>query len=1587
MAKLRSVAGQRRGYQSATKYMDRWPFTDNLKRDYAPPTGLLPYREPAPGFTQNLTASLSFVGSQTKRANKFLSAALSFVGTRTNVGPGQAEVVSTTSFTGVKGAGSLVSSNIAVQANDVLVASASGDGSTITITCSVSDGTTLTRLNITDPERAHSYGTTSTTGNITVTASRGGAGALSLVVTVLRNVTTSGVLKNYTTGTNASQSASVSPSTTGVVVGVGAVRDRSFNDFGSLVADTDTTSGTWSAATGSGTTGGSQATNGYSYQQTKVVTAASTQSYDTTVADPGNNNTVGILFFPGYVDAGGPVLQALSAALSFVGSDSFRTNKSLTATASFTGATAKRTARTLAAALTFVGAVVGSRMFLRSLTATLRLFASSYVGLVLGNSPQAYYRMNDPSGSTMTDASGNGRNGSYLGSPTLGAASLLTGDGDPSVSLNGSSQAAEIADAAWMDQANYTVEALINSTSASSLRAIVMRDNGTTNRIFQFRTTAAGKIEFICWPSGGGGFVVATGATTLSSNTTYHVACTYDGSNARVYLNGVQDGIAALSGSGNTGTWAMQIGAYRDSVSGLVSAYYFPGRIDEVAFYGTALSAGQLLTNANAALSGSGGSFTKRTSRTLAAGVSFVGTQTKRTSKALAAGLSFVGNTAKRTSRPLAAALSFVGSAAKRTNKKNDGELTFSADTLTYVNTINADSPAVLLRLNETSGFAYSDSSGNGHGFSLGGNSAAVRTTAGLLSGDTDLAQNFNGSSDYAQVGWSGGSSWYVSAFTNATWEAVINPDVVTGGGSFQIWDLDGNSRCWQFRIYNSKLELVIWTVTSGGPFIITGATTLTTGTIYHVAATYDGTTAKVFVNGKLDGSSSAMSGNLVTASLATNLSLGRNDAASTAYFDGVIDEAALYTTALSSGKIRSHSNAALAQGGGLKKRPGKTLTAALSFAGSTAKRTSRALSAALSFLGTLGTVFIGSGPVLKDLAASLGFTGGVTKRTSKPLAGSLSFVGAVSKRASKALSASLSFVGVLAKKTSRALSGSLSFAGTLAKRSSRALTASLSFVGSQTRRAGKTLTAALSFAGSTVKRTSRALSGALSFVGSVVSSNTFLRSFTASLSFVGSQTKRTGKALVAALSFAGNATKRTARALAGALSYAGVLRKRTARAIGGALTFAGTITKRTGKILAGGLSFVGGITKRTSRALTGMLSFTGTDSLRIGKALSAVVSFTGTQTRRVGKALAAVLSFAGSLATNLIGGATNYTQDLFANLSFLGAQSKRASRSLTAQAGFSGLITKLTSRSVNASIGFLGSLVRSTRKAIAGALSFVGSDAIRTSRALAASLGFVGAQVKRTTRSLAGSLSFAGAIATGKAFVRSLTGALSFTGSDAIRTNKALAAVLSFTGSQAKRIPARLTAALSFTGSVAKRTSRTLVGGLSFVGSATRRRLVDLAASLGLTGALSRRTSRPLAGALSFVGTATKLIPTRLAATLSFAGSVAKQTRRSLAAGVSFVGSTTTFRALVRAFTASLTFTGSVAKQTGKSLSTAVLGLYGTLKSLGGLVARVVGRGSTAPGRNRSATAEGRDNATGARGRFTRRIDQDGTESDARKP
>lgn len=213
--------------------------------------------------------------------------------------------------------------------------------------------------------------------------------------------------------------------------------------------------------------------------------------------------------------------------------------------------------------------------------------ATIYRDVVLADAPLAYYRMGDVSGA-ITDSSGNGRTGgSASGSATYGAASLLTNEStDPSMDFSGGY--VDTPYASWMDTTALTVECWVRVDTGTQ-RGMVDRDDGS-QRVFQWRINT--KAEAVVFNSGGSN-AGCSGATTLVNGVTYHVAFTYDGTTIRVYVNGVLDGSTAFAGPLAVKTARMAIGVLRAG-GGSPVTWPMDGRIDEVAIYGTALSASRL---------------------------------------------------------------------------------------------------------------------------------------------------------------------------------------------------------------------------------------------------------------------------------------------------------------------------------------------------------------------------------------------------------------------------------------------------------------------------------------------------------------------------------------------------------------------------------------------------------------------------------------------------------------------------------------------------------------------------------------------------------------------------------------------------------------------------------------------------------------------------------------------------------------------------------------------------------------------------------------------------------------------------------
>ena len=222
---------------------------------------------------------------------------------------------------------------------------------------------------------------------------------------------------------------------------------------------------------------------------------------------------------------------------------------------------------------------------------------SAYAAAVLLDTPLAYWPLTEPSGTVMADASGNGRDGTYVGAPTLGAASLGGSAGSVDFA-GGSTQYGTVPEAAWMHVPAFTAECLIRP-SASGGGYVFARDESGSNRMWNMLVGGDATFYANIFDSGAAAHLLhgAAGAQGWALNTVYHLALTFDASAfATLWRNGVAIVGPTLFPAVSPGSGRISVArTYNDA------ANFFPGRISDAAFYDHALSSARILAHAQAA--------------------------------------------------------------------------------------------------------------------------------------------------------------------------------------------------------------------------------------------------------------------------------------------------------------------------------------------------------------------------------------------------------------------------------------------------------------------------------------------------------------------------------------------------------------------------------------------------------------------------------------------------------------------------------------------------------------------------------------------------------------------------------------------------------------------------------------------------------------------------------------------------------------------------------------------------------------------------------------------------------------------------
>jgi hypothetical protein len=225
---------------------------------------------------------------------------------------------------------------------------------------------------------------------------------------------------------------------------------------------------------------------------------------------------------------------------------------------------------------------------------------------------------------------------------------------------------------------------------------------------------------------------------------------------------------------------------------------------------------------------------------------------------------------------------------------------------VTYETSVLADGPSGYWRLGETSGTTASALTGTTNGTYTGSPALGVSS----LVGDTDTATYFDGTDDYVDLGdtydFAGSSQFTVECWLNPTAPTAQYRRFVTKERYVNSSNRGGWYVSLASTVDGTPNRVVFGRFDGGaGNGIVFAATPLQAGRWYHIAATYDGTTMRVYLNGVQDGTTAS---SLSVEDHTIPLTFGRRQG--TDYYSGMLDEVALYPSALSQTRIQAHYDA-----------------------------------------------------------------------------------------------------------------------------------------------------------------------------------------------------------------------------------------------------------------------------------------------------------------------------------------------------------------------------------------------------------------------------------------------------------------------------------------------------------------------------------------------------------------------------------------------------------------------------------------------------------------------------------------------------
>jgi hypothetical protein len=513
----------------------------------------------------------------------------------------------------------------------------------------------------------------------------------------------------------------------------------------------------------------------------------------------------------------------------------------------------------------------------------------------------AQWKMDEGSGTNLTDASEYGNNGTTVGSPVW-----VTGKIGQALQLDGNTQYAAISNSASLNPTTaITLSAWIKPEQLGTQYILKKAINSNTDG-YELSLSSSGKVFFrINQKTSGDTYRInSLGSYPTDGNTWMHVAATYDGAVLKLYINGVEDASLTLINPPaiNTNSLIIGIGAQPDGQS------KFKGSIDDARIYNIALNPSDILNIVAEA--------TPVAPRLVGPANSSIGITINP--------LTLTWNTVATASSykvqvsitPDFSSTVFDQSSISTTSVSVPGLNNYSVyywrvranntigngdwSTVWGFRTISNAALVGYWQMDEASGTTISDAS------EYGNNGKTIGSPVWVI-GKIGLALQLNGS-QYDTVP----NNPSLNPTTGITLSAWIKPELF-GTQNIIKKAVSGVTDGYELSLSSTgKVFFRINQKTSGDTYRINSSTSYPTdgNTWMHVAATYDGTALRIYING-VENASLILSGPAINTNNLVLAIGAQSDSQSK--FKGAIDEARVYNTALSASEIANLATVAAA--------------------------------------------------------------------------------------------------------------------------------------------------------------------------------------------------------------------------------------------------------------------------------------------------------------------------------------------------------------------------------------------------------------------------------------------------------------------------------------------------------------------------------------------------------------------------------------------------------------------------------------------------------------------------------------------------